>query len=253
MEALLGLGVGLTTWPADDVFVQYTGEGFIGIYGGGNLAAKAEQYLESFLGACLANRVLTYQLDYKKPEQKLRWTVHEAADSGWTPVTRYDVREDICGVLRHVTSFKFNNDYPLEKRGPWLISSLVRIDKLFRIESSKTLLLSSKWYFDSFKGDDSLLQYIRMMTSLEILLGEHADTSKASLGEVLGNRLAYLIGKSHRDRTEVLTEFKKIYGVRSGILHHGKHRLKVSERLLLSKLREFCQRAIEKETELVLA
>ncbi|MFX8024228.1 hypothetical protein ABTK62_20495, partial [Acinetobacter baumannii] len=78
-------------------------------------------------------------------------------------------------------------------------------------------------------------------------------TSKASLGEILGNRLAYLIGKNHQDRSDILAEFKKIYGVRSGILHHGKHRLRGDERGYISKLRKFCERAIEEEARLLLA
>ena len=91
------------------------------------------------------------------------------------------------------------------------------------------------------------------MTALEILLGEHADTAKASLGEILGNRLAYLIGKNHRDRSEILNDFKKVYGVRSGILHHGKHRLRGQEKEYLGRTKTYCERAIQEESRLLLA
>ncbi|MGL1715226.1 hypothetical protein ACSTH8_00505, partial [Vibrio parahaemolyticus] len=89
-------------------------------------------------------------------------------------------------VLRHIKSFTFANESPENRRIPWLRGAVERCNQIFDSDKSSTLLLSTKWFFDSFKGKDETLRYIRLMTTLEILLGEHADTSKASLGEILG-------------------------------------------------------------------
>src|SRR3546814_7463247 len=89
------------------------------------------------------------------------------------------------------------------------------------------------------------------MTCIEILCGEHADTSKVSLGELLGNRLAYLIGRSHADREKVLRDFRDIYSLRSRILHHGKHRFSLEERAHLWELRGFYERALEAEAKML--
>jgi len=71
------------------------------------------------------------------------------------------------------------------------------------------------------------------------------------LGELLRNRCAYLIGKSHKQRKQLLDDFKEIYDVRSKIVHRGKSRLNLHERSLFSKLQWMCRRVIQEEIELL--
>ena len=89
------------------------------------------------------------------------------------------------------------------------------------------------------------------MIVLEILLGDKHIAEEIGLGELLRNRLAYMIGSSHRDRGKLLEDFSNIYRVRSQIVHSGKHRLTVEERSLFSKLRWMCRRVMAKELELL--
>ena len=245
--------IGNRTWDSDKYYYQVETDGFVGIYGGGSITANVERDFESFLGLGLATKLFTYLYRYENQDNRPDWVVHKKMDQKWEFDSRFKLDEDISGVLRHMTSFKFSNDYPEENRTPWLQITLLQANRVFQSESSGTLRLATKWFFDSFKGSDQTLSYVRMMTTLEILLGERADTSKASLGEILGNRLAYLIGKNHSERAEILSDFKKVYGLRSGILHHGKHRLRGAEREYVSRLRTYCERAIQEETRLLLA
>lgn len=240
-------------WEAGSAYFVNQDAGFVGVYGGGSMMDRAERKLESFLGLGLATRLFSYNRQYENPEVKLHWFVHKEVQEGWAFDSRIEISDDVAEVLRHTVSFRFADIYPVEQRIPWLQGVLEKADKVLRSERSGTLQLATKWFFDSFKGMDQTLRYIRLMTTIEILVGEHADTSKASLGELLGNRLAYLIGKNHKDRADILQEFKTIYGVRSGILHHGKHKLSASEKGYISKLRSYCERAIEEEVRLILA
>jgi len=248
-----GLLLGPPSWKQDRPCYQHDDIGYIGIYGRGNVVDRAERRLESFLGLGIAMRLLTHEYQYQNSKSDFHWIVHICNDDQREFYTKLDLDEEISEVLRHINSFKFDSNYPEDSRVPWLLSVIHRMDSIIRSDRSNILLLSSKWFFDSFKGKDQTLHYIRLMTTLEILLGEHADTSKASLGEILGNRLAYLIGKNHKDRSDILSDFKKIYNTRSHILHHGKHKLKGQERTYIAKLRTFCQRAIEEEVRLILA
>lgn len=235
------------------LYIQQEEKGFIGLYGGGSVMDRIARRLESYLGLGLSMKLFTYQYKYENGNPSCEWIVHQRIDSDWRLSTRFKVEEDILDVIKHLTSFRFETSYPEQDRPRWLQGAARRIGDVLKSESSKTIELASKWFFDSFKGNDDTLKYIRMMTALEILLGEHADVSKASLGDILGNRLAYMIGKSHSDRAEILKNFKRIYSVRSAILHHGKHKLRGDERTYLSTLRKFCERAIEEEARLILA
>jgi hypothetical protein len=89
------------------------------------------------------------------------------------------------------------------------------------------------------------------MIVLEILLGDKNISEEIGLGELLRNRLAYMVGSSHQDRTKLLEDFSSIYRVRSQIVHSGKHRLTVEERSLFWKLRWMCRRVMAKELELL--
>jgi hypothetical protein len=80
-----------------------------------------------------------------------------------------------------------------------------------------------------------------------------AYSSKASLGEIIGNRIAFLIGETHQERISLLNDFKNIYSVRSKILHRGKHRLVGEERGSLTRLQRLCERSLGAEAKLLAA
>ncbi|QNE31861.1 hypothetical protein F1C10_07895 [Sphingomonas sp. NBWT7] len=250
---LTKLAVGSTAWQDGSSYFVKQDDGIVGIYGGGTLMENTERSLESFIGLGLATKLFRYEYRYENPQLTSSWFIHQQEVERWRFFTRIEVSEGIREILRHTSSFKFADSYPEEHRIPWLEGALERANLIISSPNSKTLQLATKWFFDSFKGTDDTLKYIRLMVTIEILLGEHADTSKASLGELLGNRLAYLIGKNHQDRAEVLNEFKKIYGVRSSILHHGKHKLSSLEHSYISRLRTYCERAITEESRLIIA
>jgi len=116
---------------------------------------------------------------------------------------------------------------------------------------AEPLLLAAQWLFDSYAGRDELLSFVQAMIVLEILLGDKNIAEEIGLGALLRNRLAYMIGSSYRDRTELLEDFSSIYRVRSQIVHTGKHRLSSEERRLFLKLRWMCLRVMAKELELL--
>jgi len=92
---------------------------------------------------------------------------------------------------------------------------------------------------------------VQAMVALEILLGEKKESDLTGLGALLSNRCAYLIGASHDDREKILSDFRKIYDIRSKIVHSGKDWLTQDERQLLRKLYEIVSRVIQKEAELI--
>jgi hypothetical protein len=104
---------------------------------------------------------------------------------------------------------------------------------------------------DSCAGKNELLSFVQTAVALEILLGEEVKSDILGIGELLGNRCAYLIGKTHSQRKGILDDFKKSYDVRSRIVHRGKSRLALDERALFSKLQWMCKRVITEEIRLI--
>jgi hypothetical protein len=112
------------------------------------------------------------------------------------------------------------------------------------------LLLAAQWLFDSYCGSNELLSFVQGAVVLETLLGDKAISDTIGLGDLLGNRCAYLISKTLEEREMILRDFRSIYDVRSKIVHAGKKRLNREQRMLFEKLQWICHRAIQKEVEL---
>lgn len=118
-------------------------------------------------------------------------------------------------------------------------------------DKSQKIILASQWLFDSYSGRNELLSFVQTVVVMEILLGEKAVSDLLGLGELLRNRCAYLVSKSHKQREEILSEFKEIYDLRSRIVHRGKAKLTLNEKSLFSKLQWMCRRVIQEEVNLL--
>lgn len=248
------LGDKAPSWKTEVAYFQTELEGFVGLYGSGSPMDRATSRLKAFLGLGLALGVFQYEDKYDPSPPRKEWVVHRRNDDAWAVRNKIWLEEDDTRALRALKLWdRFGSKYPAQQKIPWLQSVLARVSAALCSPNSSNLKLAAQWFWDSHKGADEVLRYVRRMTTLEILLGEGADTSEASLGEILGNRLAYLIGKTHKQRSDVLTDLKKIYNIRSRILHRGKHRLMGKERVMMSKLQTLCEEALKEEAKIVAA
>lgn len=254
LGALMLLGSKKEEWKPDAVCFTQTVQGFIGAWGTQEPVRLAQNQLESFIGLGLAKKCFTFKNDFKDPVPQFRWIVHQVDESGQNvPMASVLVDDELSSTLKSIKSFAFAESYPQTSQLPWLNRQFSEISQLFDAPKKENLLLASKWFFDSFKGSDEALRYVRRMTCLEILLGSSVNTEKASLSEIMSNRLAYMIGKSYSEREKIIAEFKSIYGLRSRILHQGKHRIGFRESHLRARLQEFCEKAIDAECKLLIA
>lgn len=257
-KRILNPGMGLLllgeefNWQDDAAYFQFDAVGYIGPYGQGTQFDEANRALRRFVGLALGLKLFTHSPQYKPFPTKRFWLVHREVGGARVLHNRLELDAEDSAMLDGLKLWNgFEKSYPADHKEPWLQGLLfLNVSGSLSVASASNLGLAAEWFFDSFKGRDEILTYVRRMTCLEILLGEHADSSKVSLGDILSNRLAYLIGKSHADREKVLEEFREIYKLRSRILHHGKHRFTSKERTTLWTLRSFCERALQAEAEL---
>ena len=89
------------------------------------------------------------------------------------------------------------------------------------------------------------------MVAMEILLSVESMSGVIGIQETLANRCAYLIGNSYSQRENILKDFKRIYDIRSDIIHEGKSRLSYEEQRMFERLRWMCRRVIHEELKLI--
>jgi hypothetical protein len=105
----LGLLSSAASWDEDRPCYQHDDQGFVGMYGGGNVVDRVDRGLESFLGLGLATRLFTYSYRYENEKAKGDWIVHVGDDQQKEFLTKFSADEDTLEVLRHIVPFRFES------------------------------------------------------------------------------------------------------------------------------------------------
>lgn len=240
-------------WNREAAYLQFFTEGFIGDYITTTPLEKIVSLLKSFFGISIALRLFKVKQSYKSAPPRLNLIIHRKIQGSWIIESFHELNEGFAGIF---TNLEINDlsgvlNTP-EMKEAWIAECVGRISKIFRNkDKANKIILAGRWFFDSFCEANQLLSFIQIIVALEILLGDKAVSDIMGLGELLRNRCAYLIGKSQEEREEILEEFKKIYELRSKIVHRGKCRLTLQEKLLFNKLQWICQRVIQEEVRLI--
>lgn len=240
-------------WKNNISYMQIEVEGFVDPYGTTPAARQTISNLRSILGLGLAKQILV-------PERYTLF-IHRSRSSYVL------VHKNCSHGMKYESKFSLNDNYAQAIRtlNLSLGQGLSDPEKVIRLQGALTaighvvsagaqaekIMLAAQWLFDSYAVNDELLSFVQTMVVLEILLGKKQKKDAIGLGELIGNRCAYLIADSHQERAVVLRDFKRIYDVRSEIVHSGKSHLSSEERFLFGKLRSICHRVIEAEQKLL--
>lgn len=242
-------------WGENSAYLQIDVDGFVGTYGTTRPAIRAIDILRSICGLAIATRLLKVQYSFSPFPVKTHFYVHKHTDGGCEIDGKFDLEDHYASAFNDLELHDLDGQLKEEERQKkWAVARLQDMRTVFSAgERSEKVLLASQWLFDSYAGKDELLSFVQTMIVLEILLGEKDRSDEIGLGELLRNRCAYLIGKTHKQRPEILRDFNRIYAVRSLIVHRGKSRLTPDERSLFHNLRWMCRRVIQEELTLLKA
>lgn len=92
---------------------------------------------------------------------------------------------------------------------------------------AEKLRAAIKWYFDSVAEKDPTISFLQICIGLEALLGG-SEQSKG-VTDTLADRCAYIIGSTFKTRSISREKFKKLYQIRSKIVHGNSIRLDEKE------------------------
>jgi hypothetical protein len=102
-----------------------------------------------------------------------------------------------------------------------------------------------EWYIDSVISDASTVKFVQICIGLESLLGDERDD--APLTMTLADRCAYLLAKNMKHRSNIRERFKKMYAVRSKIIHGSARNLRDNEKKHYLFARDMLREAIMTE------
>ncbi|WP_114193326.1 HEPN domain-containing protein [Edaphovirga cremea] len=111
---------------------------------------------------------------------------------------------------------------------------------------AKRIKSAIDWYMNSKFMTDNTMSFIQICMGLEALLGE-GDKNEGNLTSALADRCAYLIGKGMADRRQIKATFKKIYTLRSEIVHGSTNQLTFSDQKLSFTALTYLNTIIQKE------
>jgi hypothetical protein len=227
----------------------------VSLYGGTTPAVQVDQQARAFFGLGIATYLFRIEHSFSTfgfalpPEH---FFVHKWNGKEWEIDNKIDLGTHLSRGIKAIKFADFDGLNTESRINNFISYCIHKIAAPFSIEEKGApLLLAAQWFYDSSVGQDELLNFIQAMVVLEILLGEKSPSAEISLGELLRNRCAYLIGHNHADREKLLGLFDEIYNIRSQIVHRGKARLNSRERLMYAELRQIGMRVIEKEIELL--
>jgi hypothetical protein len=252
-------------WNQETSYLQFDAKGFIGADGKTTPIEDVTSSLKAFFGLCLAVNFLRVKRAKEETlTQILGATVRNYLPRSYLIVHRCENDKSVVwatlelphGLSEILNNFEANDcdgQIDSSRMSRWITNRLQLRSCAFRnaLQAEK-VLLSGQWLLDSYVGKNELLSFVQTTVAMEILLGEKAKSDIIGIGELLRNRCAYLIGKSHSQREEILEDFARIYDVRSKIVHRGKSRLTADERSLFWKLQWLCQRVITEEIKLII-
>ena len=138
-------------------------------------------------------------------------------------------------------------------------AALWQINKAFQSNDAGTRLRrAGRWYFEAEAAADSRLKVIQFATVLEILLGqklndrddgsEELDSSnQVSLTTLMADRCAFALGNKDEERKLYYKKFKKVYNLRSRILHDGHEAVSRKDIIILRELEYLVRELLKSE------
>lgn len=237
--------------PGGLYFVQVR-SGYIGVQKDSPVIADFKTYLRQLLGAMLALNAFVPAQWRKEPfdgamfAHRKGTALQISSAEKLTPQLR-----DFYSEMGHPKDGKV---IPMTaKNKDSSVKKLNAIRSVFKMnEQGRRLSVAAIWYLRSFMSKDSLDALLESTIALEALLGG-GNSEGTKLSNLLGNRCAYLVGRSLSERDEILSKFNEIYTLRSKIVHEGHHRFSKVERGLLAYSRELCRRALVKEMSMAVS
>lgn len=128
------------------------------------------------------------------------------------------------------------------------VNAIKRIGTIFNNDlDCRRLFAACIWYYRARVNRRPLDALLQATIAIEVMLGDRKAAEGIGLTNLLASRCAYLLGKSSAHRSEIEERFRKVYELRSQIVHEGRHVLKSTDRAIVQIATTLCAEIISRE------
>jgi hypothetical protein len=231
-------------WSDDRMYFSLPILGYENASASSSLSRQLEDNLRAFYGAATAIGMLSYS--WRPDAAKDAFvTGHSSGDNELRFTSRLEgelVRHnDRVSTLEYAKAHTDNLKADFNKRIN-LIATIFQKN----IDCAK-LFSACIWYYRAYTNDRPLDALLQATIAIETMLGDQKAAEGVGLTNLLASRCAFLLGRSSSHRAKIADEFKKIYALRSAIVHEGRHLQKVGDREVLKLATDLCGSIILRE------
>lgn len=212
---------------------------------GASLARSFEDTMRAFYGAGIAIGMLNFGWE-SSPDERSYIMIHD--EQTRELIQTHKIEEDLvensywyCST----TSFAKTNSLDLSNS---IGRAIRRIGTIFQTDVDALRLFSACVWFQKAKVNSRPLDAMLQATiAIEVLLGDRKAAEGIGLTNLLSSRCAYLLGRSTAHRQQIEANFRKVYDLRSQIVHEGRHVVKTDDQSTLKIALSLCASIITKE------
>jgi Apea-like HEPN len=107
------------------------------------------------------------------------------------------------------------------------------------------VLTGLEWAFDADIERNETQALLNACIGIEAILSKPKETG---LTERLADRCAYLLGRGAHERNQIAADFRKIYDVRSEVVHGRSRRLQPGQKGMLDQAKNLLHSILRRET-----
>lgn len=228
-----------TTVNDERLYIATKQLGYSGSGGASIMARELEDTLRALYGACLALKVFAYGSEREPKELPILIHRDDAPDR---PLVATEAVESDLWDNRD----RFSTSRSMDAGK--LLEALEKVKTIFVGDVfSNRLFTAAIWFFRAKHSSRPLDKLLEATIAIEVMLGDKETADGVGLTKLLGNRCAYMLGKTNDERDAIQKTFTRLYKLRSDIVHIGKHRANQEEAATVDEAVDLCGRIIAHE------
>ncbi|RZF59118.1 hypothetical protein EWE75_23505 [Sphingomonas populi] len=211
------------------------------------IGRSLEDHIKAFYGASLATGFTSISFDNN--QDKLSYIAIHTEDPREIIATE-QIEEELLGVsaFSSTSSFARRNNSDI-----WAAyqTAITKVGTIFNDNvDCRRLFSACVWYYRSRINSRPLDALLQATIAIEVMLGDRKASEGIGLTNLLASRCSYLLGRSSQHREEIMANFKRVYDLRSQIVHEGRHILQTGDRETVRIANSLCASIIHRELDI---
>jgi hypothetical protein len=229
------------------LYLEYRASGYLSNQRESRVVGDFYDEVRAFYGACMAFNILaTYTWPSSNaiaPYMIGNSIIDDDEALAYVERAEEDVRR--CANL----STRASVDTKIDE-GSLAPDLLKRVLKVFSAGNAQKLKTACAWSLRANLSSRELDKILESAITIEVLMGDRDTGDRVGLTKLMANRCAYALGKSSKERDEMIEFFVQFYRVRSDVVHSGRTTLQANERKIVDQGLALATRILKHEISL---